>query len=315
METNVSFRTEMPIETSSAAACPVPWLHVRPQAVYNQLNMASNNPVNNLRRFTGKEVLEESVVHSRPVVRDPDGVWRYTDTWIPVPGARDVTLTERFEPKFVISQENEIERVVVSGESIAVAPELLDWCLEAGTSIQKDGDLVEVFVPFELWAEHDRVPGELIAPEQDGDKAEQDLATVEREYREAEANFDVLSAMRAHILRRHAEKLTRQRAREITGLSVGRIQQLIRANVLDEEEFRLLELFEESIIPTFDELQDLAADAGLAHTGEVLGPALQELQNRGFLEEVPAGMMITPAGQEALFETREAQGEAEAEED
>jgi hypothetical protein len=277
--------------------------------------VASENPVNNLRRFTGEEVLEESAVRGRSVVRDPDGIWRYSDTWIPVPGARDETLTERFEPKFVISQENEIERVVVSGESIAAAPGLLDWCLEAGTPIRKGGVLVEVFVPFALWQAHDRVPGELIAPEQDGDEAEQDLATVEREYREAEARFDSLSAMRAHILRRHAENLTRQRAREITGLSVGRIQQLIRANVLDEEEYRLLELFEDDIIPTFLELQDLVAEAGLTHTSDVLGPAIQDLQNRGFLEEVPAGMAITSAGQEALFETREAQGEAEAEED
>src|SRR4051812_45959439 len=146
-------------------------------------------------------------------VRDADGAWRYANNWILVPGARDVTLTERFRPKRIVNDEQEIERVVVSGEDIATAPDLLDWCIAEGTPITKDGELVEVLVPYELWQRHDRVPGVLISPEHHGSEAEQQVAVAEREFREAEQQLDKAAHYRAEVLRQHAEEMTRQEAR------------------------------------------------------------------------------------------------------
>src|SRR5882757_5806794 len=108
--------------------------------------------------------------------RDLDHVWRYMDNWIPVPGARDVTLTERFQPKFVVNADKEIERVIVRGEDIEAASGLLDWCLVVGTPIRSGDKLVEVIVPFGDWDAKDRVPGELFSPEHEGSEAEQQIA-------------------------------------------------------------------------------------------------------------------------------------------
>lgn len=292
-----------------ALAC----LQHRPQAAYNRLNMADESPVNK-RGFTHEEGWETAELGGAAVARDEEGVWRYVETWIPVPGASDVTLSERFKPKLIISPDEEvIERVVVSGESIAEAPDLLHWCLKEGTPISEDGEVVEVFVPYDVWLDHDRVPGALTAPEIHGDEAEQELAMAERQWRENEVRFHAATAFRAHVLRRRADELTRQRAREITGLSVGRIQQLIRADTVTVGERRLLELFEGQPIPTLADVQELAAEADLPRASDVLGPAIQELEARGFLQEVADGMALTPAGEQLIQDIREAEGEAEAE--
>lgn len=275
--------------------------------------MPSKNSLNDLARFADANGLETAVIDGHEFVRDPQGEWRHWDSWIPVPGASDVTLTERFKPKFIVSADEEIERVVVSGESIGEAPELLEWCLDEGTPIMKDGEIVEVFVPYDRWLEHDRVPGALIAPEVHGDEAEQELAMAERQYREAEVRFNAATTLRAHVLRRRAEELTRQRARDITSLSVGRIQQLIRAESITAGERRLLEIFEDNVIPSFAEVQALAEEAELPRASDVLTPVIKELQRRGLLQKNPEGLALTREGEELLYELRAAESEAEAE--
>lgn len=168
-------------------------------------------------------------------IRDSEGIWRYADSWVKVPGARDVTLTEHFRPKLIVantSEGTEVERVVVSGEDIADHPDLLDWCLEVGAPVRGgDGEVLEVLVPIEAWAEQDRIPGEVIAPENSDDPAEREVALVERKVREAELALEQATDMRAAVLREHSTSMTREQTRAITGLSVGRIQQLIRRDV------------------------------------------------------------------------------------
>lgn len=249
----------------------------------------------------GESPFEVAEIEGSRVWRDASGLWRYTDTGIPVPGARDVTLTERFQPKQVVNAQEQIERVIVSAEDIASAPEVLDWCLVEGTPIELDGELIEVLVPYELWQERDRIPCELIAPEYHGTEAEQQVAMAERAYREAERQAEKAADYRAEVLRRYAEEMTRQEARAITGLSVGRIQQLIRSDRLEPYERRVLELFTEGPINSFVRFQKLAASSGLERIDEgTLRQAIVDLEGRNFLEPQGDGVGLTREGAEAL---------------
>lgn len=184
---------------------------------------------------------ESATVDGVHYARDQKGIWRYADTWIPVPGARDLKLSERFETKEVISRTGDIERVIVSGDDIRESPELLEWCLDEGEPVYgPGGEIKEVFVAYEVWVAKDRVPGELVAPEHSPDDAKRQLALVERKYREANQALEDAAVARANVLRSLAGRLTREQAREITGLSVGRIQQLIRPEKLTELELGVL---------------------------------------------------------------------------
>jgi len=184
---------------------------------------------------------ESATIDGVHYARDQKGIWRYADTWIPVPGARDLKLSERFETKEVVSRTGDIERVIVSGDSIRESPELLEWCVEEGEPIYgPEGELKEVFVAHEVWMTKDRVPGALVAPEHSSDDAKRQLALVERKYREADQALEDAAVARANVLRSLVGRLTRQQAREITGLSIGRIQQLIRPEKLTELEVGVL---------------------------------------------------------------------------
>jgi hypothetical protein len=254
-----------------------------------------------------KEIIyEHAEIGDAVFFRDPDGTWRYADSWIAVPGARDVTLTDRFEPKLVVSASGEIERVVVNGADIASAPELLDWCRHAGAPIWKGAELVEVLVPFEEWQEHDRVPGALFSPEHEGTEPERQLAAAERVYREAELNLERAADHRADVLRLYADEMTRQEARRLTGLSVGRIQQLIRAERLDEHELAILGLFESGPIKTFQGFVRMAHRHELLQADkDDLRSAVDDLQSRGFLQkDDELGVGLTDEGTQLLLASR-----------
>jgi hypothetical protein len=253
----------------------------------------------------GNKPLARAKLGERQVVRDPAGTWRYADSWVAVPGAREVTLTERFSPKFVVNGRQEVERVVVDGAAIVNAPELLGWCLEAGT-VLRDGDRVtEVLVPYALWKERDQIPNELFSPEHEGDEAEREVATAERHFREMERRFELASQERAAALRRHADGMTRQRAREITGLSVGRVQQLISSEPVDTAEVEVLELFENGPIWSFDACVELAREREVPLDRDALWTKVEELKDRELLEEVEASTVgLTGKGAAALLEAR-----------
>lgn len=265
--------------------------------------------------FLGDIELETAEVNGALVVRDEHGRWLYADTWIEVPGARDMTLTQRFQPKFVVNKDDEIERVVVDADSIRRFPDWLAWCTEIGTPIYDGEKMTEVIVPFLDWAEHDRIPGEMISPEHHGSEAEQDVARAEREYREAERKFESMTEARAEALRRRSEEMTRQEARAITGLSVGRIQQLIRVAPLDANEREVLELFELSPIKTAADLQNTATEHEVINDDLFLMSVAEELRQRGFLNWEPGlGLAISEAGERALEAVRLEDLEAEPEE-
>lgn len=257
---------------------------------------------------------EEAEKDGIEFIRDGDGVWRYADSWIPVPGARDVTLTDRFRPKQIVDVDGKVERIVVDGSSIAGAPELLDWCLTEGTPIEVDGELVEVLVPSDLWAAHDRVPGELISPEHDGNEAEQQVAAAERKCREAELRLEQAAAQRAEVLRRHAGQMTRQEARAITGLSVGRIQQLIRSVEINQHELELLRVFARGPISRRDGLVKLARRLTALPTDPAeLTRLVGELEGRGLLQpnRQGKGFELSEIGKQAVYSKAVAISEAD----
>lgn len=254
---------------------------------------------------------ETAVVKGVEYVRDPEGTWRYSDSWLKVPGARDWTLTERFKPKMVIATSDEgvghVERIVISGEEIEKHSDLLGWVMEVGYPVQgPTGEVFEVMVPFGAWQEHDRIPGMIHAPELHGSEAERELAQAEREYREADRNLEEAAAKRAEVLRRHSEDMTRQQARAITDLSVGRIQQLIREGVegqLDQIDRALLATAELRRPRSRKELHELTSkETEIVYPTELIRSRIINLLERGLLRH-PRGKWIslTPEGREALM--------------
>lgn len=272
--------------------------------------------MNTVKFSVGRLSLESAKINGVQFVRDPEGVWRFAETGIPVPGARDVTLTERFDPKLIVRSDGEVERVVVSGASIEVGGDLLDWCLEEG-SLVLDGDrLIEVLVPYPEWQKRDRIPGELIVPELHGTEPERELAEAERQFREAERGMEEAAAGRAEVLRRYADEMTRQEARAITGLSVGRIQQLIRSELLEEHERTILETFQAGPFETFGEFAEKAEEAGLPTDTDLLQDAIEELQNRGYIEWIEGtGEVLTQEGADVLLSAQTADRRSGAQED
>jgi hypothetical protein len=250
------------------------------------------------------EAMETAFADGTQYVREPDGTWRYADTWIKVPGARDLTLTEYFKPKFIVSG-NEVERVVVSGEDIAKNPHLLEWCLDEGLAVRDaDGKVIEALVPVATWKAHHRIPEEIVAPENSDDPAERELAIAEREYREADRALEEAAAKRAEVIRRHAETMTRQRARRITDLSVGRIQQLIKEGVdyLDQIDRALLAAAESNRPKNRKEMYELTArEIGVVYPWDLVKRRILSLVERGLLSN-PRGseFSTTSEGRTAL---------------
>jgi hypothetical protein len=271
--------------------------------------MADKNELKIHESHLPQDRFETAVVKGVEYVRDPEGNWRHADSWIKVPGGRDWTLTERFNPKFVIANTGgggQIERVVVSGDDIEAHPDLLGWCLEKGYSVFGAGgeEVFEVMVPWAVWHDHDRIPGMIYAPELHGSDAERELAEAERKYREADRTLAAAAAKRAEVLRRHSEDMTRQQARLITDLSVGRIQQLIREGVdhLDQIDRELLATAELRRPKSRKELHELTSkETGITYPTELIRSRIINLVERGLLRN-PRGkpISLTPEGRSAL---------------
>lgn len=239
------------------------------------------------------------------MIRDPEGVWRYLDSWIAVPGAREVTLTERFSPKFVVNGENEVERVVVEGPAIEAAPDLLGWCLQAGTVLRDGDEVVEVLVPFALWKERERIPNELFSPEHQGSEAEREVAAAERRLRETERRFELASRERADALRRRSDEITRQKAREITGLSVGRVQQLVSSESTDVAEREVLGLFEDGPLRSLNACLERAREMGIPLDRKSLRVQVEDLKSRELLQDGHGSeVALSAKGASALLEAR-----------
>jgi DNA-binding transcriptional ArsR family regulator len=254
--------------------------------------------------------IELTEVSGTVYAREADGTWRYADSWIKVPGARDLTLTERFRPKLVIANRasgQEVERVVVAGEDIGAHPDLLEWCLAEGAPVHgPEGEILEVLVPFELWQDRDRIPGEVVAPEHSGNPADRDLAEAERKVREAEQALEQATDMRAFLLREYAGEMTREQARAITGLSVGRIQQLIKGDAdLDETDEMVMQAIRLSPDKRPNSIAECLKEVfGLSLSLPSLSRKLKRLEQLdlviGSRKGRVANFLLTPSGAAAL---------------
>jgi hypothetical protein len=198
-----------------------------------------------------------------------------------------------------------VEGVVVVAASIAAAPDLLDWCLEAGTVLRDGDEVTEVLVPFDLWKERDRIPNELFSPEHQGDEAEREVAAAERRFREMERRFEAASKQRAEVLRRYADDMTRQKAREITGLSVGRVQQLISSDSMEAAEREVLEIFEDGPLRSLEACVVRAEAKRVPLDKDALLARVEELKDRELLEEGDHfAVSLTNKGAAALLEAQ-----------
>lgn len=223
-------------------------------------------------------------------------------------------LSERFETKGVVSRTGDIERVVVSGDSIRESPDLLKWCIEAGEPMYgPNGRLKEVFVPYEIWTEKDRVPGALVAPEHSPDDAKRKLALAERNYREADQALEEAAEARADVLRLLAGRLTRQQAREITGLSVGRIQQLIRREKLTELEVGVLGILDVKGGRSAGSVQELAQKQFPRTGASAIDGVLRELVTRGLVKAGGETIRLTREGRALAPPGADAEGSPRSE--
>lgn len=243
--------------------------------------------------------------HTGKYVKDPDGVWRFADSGIAVPGARDLTLSERFRPKSVLAEDGQtVERIIVSGDDIRREPELLGWCLEQGARLENSyGKVIEVLVPFELWQERDHVPGAIYAPEEHSlIEAEREVARVERMCREAERELQAAADARAKVLRRYAHEMTRQEAREITGLSIGRIQQLIgESRGLTPVKLSIMRVIGPRTGKTMEGIVRGAQRRKLK-VGQEVGRRIRELEHEGLVERDEGNFLLTAEGRKILAE-------------
>jgi hypothetical protein len=265
--------------------------------------MTDKQPVKRAQFYGGGKAYEHGTCNGEQYVRDDEGVWRYPQTLIPVPGARDMTLTERFKPKPILDEQGKVERVVVSGKSISEAPNLLSWCLTAGRSVEDEKEVViEVLVPYEIWKEHDRIPNAVIAPEHSDDPAERELALAERNYREADKTLEAAADKRAEVLQRYADVMTRQQARAITGLSIGRIQQLSKPDRPSAAADTILQILVAGTPMTLAAVNKHLLQAGLDLDEESTRRRLRELQLSGLVERRGAHFGATPSGEAELID-------------
>jgi hypothetical protein len=267
--------------------------------------LKSNVKITGFPKSLVSDVLE---IEGTRYFRDGDGVWRFAENGIKVPGARDLTLTERFKPKVVMAG-GKVERVVLAGRDIREHPDLLSWALDAGQCMRgPDGEIDEVFIPHKIWEKHDQITHAMVAPEHSFSPSERELALAERQFREAEQRLEVAAAKRAEVLRESAHSLTRQEARAITGLSVGRIQQLVSGSSedFDQLDHWILDTAGSGRNGVLEKnfLNRLYEQTGIFHPTELVRMRLNSLVDRGQLRRVDGRIRLTQDGRKVLARTR-----------
>jgi hypothetical protein len=242
--------------------------------------------------------LQKTTIGRTTYVRDPEGTWRYADDLLPVPGARDGSLTETYEPRFVSASSGTVEEVMLDLTVVQGNPEL-EWCLSEGHVMGDPSDPAasHVIVPYSSWLEHERT-GALSAPELSDDPDERRVAEAERDYRRANRRLARAARARREALARASQDgMTRRRAAEIAGLTPGRIQQLIG------EQERLSETARQIVHALGEAKREKRSPPRLAQHIDVPADAIRagidELLERDFLDvDVEAGeWRLTLTGQ------------------
>lgn len=235
--------------------------------------------------------------------------WRYADDEeIQVPGGRDMRLSERFNPT-IGTQNGEKTVVLIDSKDIEEAPDVLNWALLHGTPIRgENGEVLQVLVPYSEWEEHDEISDVMIAPELDDDEGVRGLAALEVQLRRTERQLAKQTKERDALLIELSEGgMTRQRAAEITGMSVGKVQQIVKSEELASNEEVLVGILLEKGPLDLSVLVGHAKETpGIAGTKTKIKKILTLLKNRGIAEVDPQGRWrVTEKGQSALKKLRQ----------
>jgi len=217
-------------------------------------------------------------------------------------------LSERFNP-IIGSQNGEKAVVLIDSKDIEEAPDVLNWALLHGTPIRgESGEVLQVLVPYSEWEEHDEISDVMIAPELDDDEGVRRLAALEVQLRKTERQLAKQTKERDALLIELSEGgMTRQRAAEITGMSVGKVQQIVKSEELASNEEVLVGILLEKGPLDLSLLVGHAKETpGIAGTKTKIKKILTLLKNRGIAEADPQGRWrVTEKGRSALKKLRQ----------
>jgi hypothetical protein len=242
--------------------------------------------------------------NGREYVRYGPNDWRYADNEdIQVPGGRDMRLSERIEP-MIASKGGKAQAVIIDGEDVERDGKTLGWTLNVGLPVRDEkGSLLHVIVPHQAWQAHDRIEQIMVAPELDEDEDVRRLAAAQLELRKTEHLLARQSEDRDQLLVELAEAgMTRQRAAEITGLSVGKVQQIIKKEELAANEVQLVRIVLATEPLNIAQIAERAKETkGLTKTRSKLKKYVSDLQSRGFLQSSDTGeWSVTPKALDEL---------------
>jgi hypothetical protein len=237
-------------------------------------------------------------VEGRQFVREPDGVWRYADRAAAVPGARDLTATERYDPQFVGRGGVKGPEQILLPTKLVTEHDDLAWCLKVGSTLRAEqpGSPSYVMVPASEWAKHEHEPVGIVAPELSLRPAVREIAEAERDVREAQESLAAATRRRAQLLTKHGHELTRREVADITGLSLARVQQLV-ADTAAEPELR------DSQIELLRALAEGTATRGrLDRIGTNVDRRLRELRAAGLVgyKKATGSWFITDEGRRRI---------------
>jgi hypothetical protein len=192
--------------------------------------------------YTAKSVWERPDAISPWTVRSEYGVVRVRSTmgwhgqwdqgpWISIPGARHLKVFEAVRTGFRSHSTYGRNYKIVAAHRLAALPALRDWCRSAGDQSLGGGDS---WIEESVWDERQHEDlNMLFIPELDESRDElRAVATAERRCREAQAFLTDAQKFRldALIYATHRRQYSRRTLAEATGLSFGRIQQLLRSS-------------------------------------------------------------------------------------
>lgn len=226
-----------------------------------------------------------------------DGIWFYSGTNIPIPGAVDRTLADAAEVRVITRGKGDPMAVLISAAEIVANP-ALEWAPKVGTQIREAPE-PEYEIPFAAWQEHAARPVGVVAPEWDGTGLPKLLAQHERALRFARHEADRLAEQRARIITIAAHLgESRKAIGKILGITAVRVAQIVD-ELPEVEKVAIEDLMAETVaIIRYMDSRTLAAGEVAREVG-CDTEFLFELTEMGLLEYRGSKLRVTKAGEAA----------------